>query len=237
MLSRKLKTNWILCATLILWALVLAAAPAPGQGQAAAVSRAMTLLSSSARGGNSLAGLARLDLDPPASARPDGEILREIDDPSSGQRWLLMRDDSHPGGPGLLLRAGGGQPAASPAQPALASNAAPPAQADPRAQAAPQTQATAQARNLSQAQTLPPAQTDPPVIRSGDRLVIEEDTPTVAARLEAVALTAAWPGSSFNARLAIGGRVVAAVALGPGRAAFQPQPPQPQSPQQEAQAR
>jgi hypothetical protein len=237
MLPGRLKINRIRPKALRFLLVVLAAAPALGQGQAAAGSRAMTLLSSSARGGNSLAGLARLDLDLPASARPDGEILREIDDPSSGQRWLLMRDDSHPGGPGLLLRAGGGQPAASPAQPALASNAAPPAQADPRAQAAAQTQTAPQARNLPQAQTLSQAQTEPPVIRSGDHLVIEEDTPTVAARLEAVALTAAWPGSSFNARLAIGGRVVAAVALGPGRAAFQPQPPQPQSPQQEAQAR
>ena len=35
-----------------------------------------------------------------------GEIVREIDDPHSGDRWLLVRDASHPGGPGLLLQIG-----------------------------------------------------------------------------------------------------------------------------------
>ena len=29
-----------------------------------------------------------------------GEIVREIDDPHTGDRWLLVRDASHPGGPG-----------------------------------------------------------------------------------------------------------------------------------------
>ena len=32
-----------------------------------------------------------------------GEIVREIDDPHTSERWLLMRDPSRPGGPGLLL--------------------------------------------------------------------------------------------------------------------------------------
>jgi hypothetical protein len=36
-------------------------------------------------------------------AVPTGEILREIDDPQLGSRWLLMRDDSHPGGPARLV--------------------------------------------------------------------------------------------------------------------------------------
>ena len=29
-------------------------------------------------------------------------VVREIDDPHSGQQWLLLRDPAHPGGPGVL---------------------------------------------------------------------------------------------------------------------------------------
>jgi hypothetical protein len=32
-----------------------------------------------------------------------GEIVREIDDPHTGDRWLLMRDDAVPGGPGRMV--------------------------------------------------------------------------------------------------------------------------------------
>jgi hypothetical protein len=32
-----------------------------------------------------------------------GEIVRQIDDPHTGIRWLLARDASHPGGPGVLV--------------------------------------------------------------------------------------------------------------------------------------
>jgi hypothetical protein len=60
-----------------------------------------------------------------------------------------------------------------------------------------------------------------PVIRAGDRLIVEEHTALVDAVLEARALTPAAPGSAFDARLTVGGRVVRAVALGPGRAALQ----------------
>jgi hypothetical protein len=59
-----------------------------------------------------------------------------------------------------------------------------------------------------------------PVIHSGDALVLEESTPLVEARLEARALGPAICGGEFNARLAVGGKVVRAVALGKGRAAF-----------------
>jgi hypothetical protein len=37
-----------------------------------------------------------------------GEVVREIDDPHTGQRWLLVRDGQQPGGPGRLLLAGAG---------------------------------------------------------------------------------------------------------------------------------
>jgi hypothetical protein len=112
-----------------------------------------------------------------------GEIVREIDDPHTGARWLLMRDPSHPAGPGRLVLAGGFRNHLRPGDPGVE-----------------------------------PSRT---VIRAGDRLVVEENTPVVEARLEAVALGPAVLGSPLEVRLKIGGKVVRAVALGPGRTAFQ----------------
>lgn len=60
------------------------------------------------------------------------------------------------------------------------------------------------------------------VIRAGDKVVLEERTPAVEASLEAVALGAATIGSRLDVRLKIGGKVVRAVALAPGRAALVP---------------
>jgi len=68
----------------------------------------------------------------------------------------------------------------------------------------------------------PMAQPKPLVIRSGDAVLVEERTPIVEGSLEAVALEAAAAGSRFNVRLKIGGGVVRAVALAPGRAALVP---------------
>src|ERR1035437_3168930 len=34
------------------------------------------------------------------------EVVREIDDPQNGARWLLVRNKEHPGGPGRLILAG-----------------------------------------------------------------------------------------------------------------------------------
>jgi hypothetical protein len=59
-----------------------------------------------------------------------------------------------------------------------------------------------------------------PVVHTGDALVLEESTPLVEARLEARAMSPAVCGGEFDARLAIGGKIVRAVALGKGRAAF-----------------
>ena len=60
-----------------------------------------------------------------------------------------------------------------------------------------------------------------PVIHAGDRLIVEENSSVVEARLEAVALGPAAVGSLLQARLRIGGRVVRVVALASGRAEFQ----------------
>jgi hypothetical protein len=120
-----------------------------------------------------------------------GELVREIDDPHSGDRWLLTRDPSHPGGPGLLRLVASAR-GSSPRQQS-------PSQGKP-AQAGP---------------SFVPA---PPAIRCGDRVIVEEHRPVVDARLEAVAMSPARAGSVFNARLTMGGRVVRAVAIAPGRA-------------------
>jgi hypothetical protein len=64
------------------------------------------------------------------------------------------------------------------------------------------------------------AQALSPVIRAGERLIVEESTPVVEARLEAVSLGPAAVGSPLDVRLKVGGKVVRAVALGPGRAAL-----------------
>ena len=104
--------------------------------------------------------------------------VQEIDDPSTGIRWVLSPDGIRPGGPGRWTRMGA---------PGAGTLRAP-------------------HRAL--------------VIRAGDLLIVEEHTAVADARLEAVALASAPSGAEFRARLKIGGKVVDAVALGPGRAVF-----------------
>jgi hypothetical protein len=120
-----------------------------------------------------------------------GDVIREIDDPHTGDRWLLIRNDQAPGGPGRMVLITAHRNASGGA--AL--------------QAAGQT---------GEAQILP-------VIRAGDRLIVEEHTARVDAVLQARAMSPAAPGAAFDARLTIGGNVVRAVALGPGRATLQPE--------------
>ena len=124
-----------------------------------------------------------------------GEVIRAIQDPHSGERWLLMRNDDHPGGPGRLLLANA--PERSPGL------------------AVPGTAPRSRAMKLA----LPG---EVVAIRAGDRLVVEEHTAISDVRLEAVALEPAKVGMTLTVRLKIGGREERAVALGPGRAAFAP---------------
>jgi len=132
------------------------------------------------------------EIDPSLS----GAVVREIDDPHTGDRWLLVRDPNHPGAPGrMVLVAGAVRPAGRKAPGAGSAIAA------------------------WLTRRIPPI----PVIRAGDRLVVEQSTPVIEARLEAVALGPAAVGAPLNVRLAIGGNVVPAIALGPGRAAFSPE--------------
>lgn len=135
----------------------------------------------SATSGTRLVFSSSPQIDP--STVPSGEILREIDDPHNGDRWLLLRDESHPAGPGHLVLV---SPVRSAAE--------------------------------TPKQTGREANAPPPLIRAGDHILIEEHAAIVDARLEAVATEPAWLGSVFNARLAIGGKIVRAVAAGHGRA-------------------
>ena len=58
----------------------------------------------------------------------------------------------------------------------------------------------------------------PLVIRAGDRVLVEENTRVARGLFEAVALSTARQGASFRVRLRVGGRVVRAIAIAPGRA-------------------
>lgn len=98
-------------------------------------------------------------------------ILREIQDPNTGVRWMVIANMENPAGPGRLV-------------PAEA--------AEMEARAA--------------------------VIHSGDRVVVEEHTVAADVYLEAKALEPASIGSRFAVRLKVGGKVLKAVAVGPGKA-------------------
>ncbi len=118
------------------------------------------------------------------SLGPDG-ISREIDDPSSGAHWLLVRNNDHPGGPGSLLL-------------------------DKRLDAG------------SRSPQIPSFSSLVPVIRAGDVVILEEHTPAVDIRLEAIALVPARIAAVLRVRLKLGGRIVRAIASGPGRATLAP---------------
>ncbi len=120
----------------------------------------------------------------------DTDAIRVIQDPHTAMRWLLERNPACPGGPGRMV---------------LLSQ-----------------KEGSQLGSVSMVNGMATINrnTQPPVIRSGDRLVVEENSALVEARLEAVALGSAVEGAEVRVRLAIGGRVLRAVALGPGRAAF-----------------
>lgn len=110
-------------------------------------------------------------------------VVREIDDPNTGQRWVLMRDPAHPGGPGALVAE----------------------------------------ESVPDHGWLEGAIVQlHPVIRAGDRLTVEQSNVNVKLTLEGVALSPAAPGAQFRVRLGMSGKVVLAVALGPGRAALVP---------------
>lgn len=134
-----------------------------------------------------------------------GDLVRELNDPHTGRRWLLYRDLSYPGGPGRLVEAAFERQSADLAPSDLAQSVLAPS-------------ALAQPAGEPGALDASPS----PVIHLGDRVILEESTPVVEARLEATALGPALTGSRLRVRLRIGGLTVSAVALGPGRVALAP---------------
>ena len=104
-------------------------------------------------------------------------VLREIDDPSTGQHWLLMRDPLHPGGPGVLVSS----------------------------------ESVPDSGRLEAAIVRLH-----PVIHAGDRLTVEQSNAKVDLRIEGIALSPAAPGAPLRVRLSLTGKIVDALALGPG---------------------
>ncbi len=131
---------------------------------------------------------------PFSRAQASGPVIRVIDDRTTGDRWLLVRDTVHPEGPGKMVRV------KSPFEIANRDDSNP--GRGPVGVAA--------------------VKTAPPAIRAGDRVIVEEHSPAVDARFEAVALGSAAIGSELPVQLKIGGKIVAVMALGTGRAELEP---------------
>lgn len=118
----------------------------------------------------------------------DRAIIRVIRDPHTGVCWLLEQGTGRPGGPGRMI------------QETL--------EQIPLISAASTTNSSASALLAAQKA----------VILAGDQVIVEEHSGQVDARLEAVALAPARAGARLNVRLTIGGKILRAIAIGPGRA-------------------
>ena len=122
--------------------------------------------------------------------------VRRICDPHTGTQWVLERDPSNLGGPGRMVPDNN---ASCHRITVKAEHHAASREASGRRQ---------QAMIVSA----------PIVIHAGDVVVLEENTPQLETRLEAVALSSAAEGAEFTARLTFQGAIVRAVALAPDRA-------------------
>jgi len=146
-----------------------------------------------------------------AARRPLDRVVRSVDDPHTGVRWLLVTDNRHPGGPGRMV------PASEESEVADSQSSIADLPENSKAAFVVGTSST-QTSTKALASAKPPV---PSVIRIGDRLIVEEHTAIADVRLEAVALGSATVGAAFNVRLVIGGRVTQVIAMGPGDAAFE----------------
>jgi len=129
-------------------------------------------------------------------AREEASIVREFTDPHTRAHWLLLREAGHGGGPGRLVAVmeAPAEGARSKGLPNL-----------------PEGVRSASGTASNGARLVP-------VIHSGDRVIVEQHTPLIDARLEAVAMAPAAHLARFPVRLKPSGKVVQAVALGPGLA-------------------
>lgn len=128
---------------------------------------------------------------PSSPEAASGEVYREINDPHTGDRWLLFRNLSHPGGPGRMVLA-------------------------ERPEGAPVGSAALRERVNGPVDAVEQL----PVLHAGDEIVVSRATRTVDEQFEGVALGPAAKGALFEVRLKIGGKVFMAVASAPGRAVF-----------------
>jgi hypothetical protein len=132
----------------------------------------------------------------PSAERRSGNVIREIDDFATGDRWLLVRDEANPAGPGRMVRVETGKVNSTGGTESV------------------------QARKGTKGPGAAPLH---PVIHAGDAVIVEEHTSVVDARLEAMALGSAAVGAEFRARLKMGGKVLRVVALKAGRAELTPE--------------
>jgi hypothetical protein len=132
-----------------------------------------------------------------SSRAPDSirETVREVDDPTTGNRWLLERSSQIPGGPGRMVLFEQGKVSSL-----------------ERGSSVPRPGGVGKQDGTRKA--VAPSL----LICAGQRLIVEEHKPLLDATLEAIALSGASQGESLRVRLLIGGRVVNAVATGPGHA-------------------
>jgi len=117
--------------------------------------------------------------------------VRQIFDQSSGDRWILQRDETGSPGPGRMVLM------TSPARPMDSGG---------------RERASSHKRREGNSTALVP------IIHTGERLIVEEYTAKIEAWLEGVALGQATTGAVLAVRLKMGGRTVMAIAQAPGRA-------------------
>jgi hypothetical protein len=90
----------------IIMAMALVTGAFPGRAQQATARPAMQRI------------VASGELGPSAVPMQSGTVIREIEDLYLGDRWLLVRNPEHPGGPGRLVLAQEKVPSARPGAPA-----------------------------------------------------------------------------------------------------------------------
>jgi hypothetical protein len=114
--------------------------------------------------------------------------VRVIDDRGTGRRWLLAQQFDRPEGPALLLQM-------------------------------PLSHSCSQFPVADSAWQFTPAHQKPaPIIRSGDSVIVREESAISDARLEAIALQPAATGEVLIVRLKLGGHLLRAIAAAPGNA-------------------
>jgi len=119
--------------------------------------------------------------------------LREIEDPSTHQRWLLIRDRERAAGPAIFVQELHCAPCAFFAS-----------------------------RTINCGSGYQPPVRHVPIIHAGDRVILSEHTEVSDAELESTALEPAAPGDALRVRLKFGGFTARAIATASGQATLAP---------------